>query len=226
MIAFGPIAGACKLKSKQGLEKNNMTKIGLFYGSNTGHTEEVAGKLSEYLRDAGYDVEMHNVAGTDSNDMIKYDMLIMAASTWKDGELPEDWKTAYNEYANFDFSGKRVAFVGLGDQANYPQNFADAVGKLARPVDTNGGRIFGRWPTRGYDFESSRAVKEDHFYGLILDEDNEDDLTDERIREWTALLSSELQGGEYSVSGEMVDDTAELNDGDDMEPDNNDDDIK
>ncbi|MEW5924705.1 MAG: flavodoxin [Candidatus Zixiibacteriota bacterium] len=193
-----------------------MTKIGLFYGSNTGHTEEVAGKLSEYLREAGYDVEMHNVAGTNINKMMKYDMLIMAASTWKDGELPEDWKAAYNEYANLDFSGKRVAFVGLGDQANYPQNFADAVGKLARPVDTNGGRIFGQWPTDGYDFESSHAVKGDHFYGLILDDDNEDDLTDERIREWTALLSRQLQGREYADDSEMLDDEVESAGTDDM----------
>lgn len=194
-------------KSLEDLGKQQMTKIGLFYGSNTGHTEEVAGKLSEYLREAGYEVEMHNVAGTDISKMMKYDMLIMAASTWKDGELPEDWKNAYNEYANFDFSGKQVAFVGLGDQANYPKNFADAVGKLARPVDTNGGRIFGQRPIDGYDFESSHAVKGDHFYGLVLDEDNEDDLTDERIREWTALLNRQLQGREYAGEPDDSDDT-------------------
>ena len=187
-----------------------MTKIGLFYGGNTGHTEEAAGKLSEYLREAGYEVEMHNVAGSDIGQITKYDMLIMAASTWKDGELPEDWKTAYNEYANYDFSGKRVAFVGLGDQADYPQNFADAVGKLARPVDTNGGRIFGQWPTDGYDFESSRAVKGDHFYGLILDEENEDDLTDERIREWTTLLNLQLRGGEFAGESDDSDETNEM----------------
>jgi len=42
----------------------------------------------------------------------------------------------------------------------------------------------------------------DRFYSLVLDEDKQEDLTDDRIQEWTELLKSQLTGREYINHGE------------------------
>ncbi len=46
----------------------------------------------------------------------------------------------------------------------------------------------GQWPTEGYDFDASKAVKNGQFVGLALDEDNQSELTESRITTWVAQL--------------------------------------
>jgi flavodoxin I len=49
------------------------------------------------------------------------------------------------------------------------------------------------WPTDGYNFEASRAVfEEGWFVGLALDEDNQSDLTMDRIREWLEQIAQDV----------------------------------
>jgi|GEM_PF-3285825 len=40
------------------------------------------------------------------------------------------------------------------------------------------------------------------FYSLVLDEDKQEDMTDDRIQEWVKLLKSQLMGREYINHGE------------------------
>jgi flavodoxin len=47
-------------------------------------------------------------------------------STWGIGDLQQDWDTRINLLAPVDFSGKKVAFFGLGDAMGYPDSFLDA----------------------------------------------------------------------------------------------------
>ena len=55
--------------------------------------------------------------------------------------------------AKFDFTGKKVGFIGLGDQDGYPDNFLDALGIIWDVVEKNGGSLFGTWPTDGFEFD-------------------------------------------------------------------------
>ncbi|BDA73963.1 hypothetical protein CAL7716_081290 [Calothrix sp. PCC 7716] len=36
------------------------------------------------------------------------------------GELQDDWDNFFDELDNIDFSGKKVAYFGVGDQNDYP----------------------------------------------------------------------------------------------------------
>ena len=170
-------------------------QVGLFYGTNTGNTETVAQMLADELKGNGMEVDVLDMASASVDDMSKFDNIIIACPTWNDGELQDDWDAVFAEYERFDFSGKNVAFLGLGDQDGYPDNFLDALGTLAKPVLKNGGNIVGYWSTEGYDFSVSTGVADNgKFYGLGIDQDNQEDMTEERIKAWVAQLKSEFAG--------------------------------
>ena len=143
-----------------------MEKIGLFWGSNTGNQEDAVKFLQEYMEGEGYTLELFNIADTDPIKMLDYNKLIIGCPTWHIGELQDDWETIYDEYKKIDFNGKTAAFFGMGDQIGYPDNFLDAIGLLAKPFMENGGKLIGRWPTEGYEFDNSVAQDGDDFVSV------------------------------------------------------------
>jgi flavodoxin I len=168
-----------------------MTKIGLFFGTQTGNTEMIAEQIQKEL--GGSDVvSLHDVYSAEVSDFEDYDALIIGCPTWNIGEMQSDWEGLYDELDKVDFSGKMVAYFGPGDQIGYADNFQDAMGLLEAKIASLGGKTVGHWPTDGYDFTASKAVKNGKFVGLALDEDNQPELTDARIRVWTAQLKQEL----------------------------------
>ena len=54
-----------------------------------------------------------------------------------------------------------------------------------------GAKIIGKVPTDGYTFEESKSVIDGKFCGLAIDEDNESDLTDERLSNWVKQIGAE-----------------------------------
>lgn len=48
----------------------------------------------------------------------------------------------------------------------------DALGILEEKNSERGVTTVGYWPTNGYDFNESKALRDDKFVGLALDEDN------------------------------------------------------
>jgi flavodoxin I len=66
------------------------------------------------------------------------------------------------------------------------------MGILEDKISQLGGKTVGYWPTDGYDFNESRAVKNGKFVGLALDEDNESELTDDRIKKWVVQIKGEF----------------------------------
>ncbi len=170
-----------------------MEKIGLFWGSNTGNQEEATEFLKDYMVSEGCEFDEYNIADTDPNKMLDYKMLIIGCPTWHIGELQDDWDFIYEKYKELDFSGITAAFFGCGDQVGYPDNFLDAIGLLAKPFMENGGSLVGRWPTEGYEFDSSLALDGDEFLGLGLDNDNEEELTEERLIIWAELIKDEFK---------------------------------
>jgi flavodoxin I len=165
-------------------------KIGLFYGTQTGKTESAA----EMIRDAfgGDVVTLNDVSQAEADDLTEYECLIIGCPTWNIGELQSDWEGIYPDLDDVDFSGKLVAYFGTGDQIGYSDNFQDAIGILEEKISEKGGKTVGYWPTDGYDFNESKAVRNGKFCGLALDEDNQSDLTDERIQAWVAQLKTEF----------------------------------
>lgn len=165
--------------------------IGIFYGSSGGATESVAENILNAL---GLKAELFDISDIDIEKLGEYSHLIIGTSTWGEGELQDDWDDKFSEYEQLDFTGKTVAFFGLGDQEGYEENFVDGMGILHDAAVKNGATVVGNnWPVDGYDFEDSIAVKDGAFIGLAIDEDNQDDLTEERVGKWTDLIRPSFQ---------------------------------
>ncbi|NJN86956.1 MAG: hypothetical protein HC881_12505 [Leptolyngbyaceae cyanobacterium SL_7_1] len=106
-----------------------MTTIGLFYGTQTGNTQTAAELIQQEFGGNGV-VEVHDIAVADPEDFASYDCLIIGCPTWNIGELQSDWDGFYEELEAIDFTNKKVAYFGAGDQIGYADNFQDAMGIL------------------------------------------------------------------------------------------------
>lgn len=157
-----------------------MEKIGLFFGSDTGVTEDIVERIQNAFKQK--EIQLHNIADSTKEDIEGYDKLILASSTWGEGDLQADWEEFEDTLQEIDFTGKTIAFVGLGDQDSYGDTFCNALGHFYEY--TKGANIIGQTSTDGYEYEDSTAIVDGEFVGLILDEDNQSDLTDERIQTW------------------------------------------
>lgn len=166
-------------------------EIGLFYGSTTGMTEDVAFRIEEIAK------TQHNITLTpiniidleDPNDMFLYKKIILGIPTWNYGEYQDDWEMVVDKIADADLHGITIAFFGLGDQVGYPEYYLDAVGMLAEQLAAQGASFVGEWPSSDYKFENSKALlKNGNFIGLAIDEDSEPEKTTERLTTWLAQV--------------------------------------
>ena len=92
---------------------------------------------------------------------------------------------------NQDFAGKPVAILGLGDSSGYSDFFCDAMEELYTAFLQSGAKMIGKVPTSGYTYDDSKSVIDGKFCGLPIDEDNESELTDERLSQWVQQINSE-----------------------------------
>ncbi len=165
--------------------------IGIFYGSNGGVTETIAENIKDAL---GLEANLHDIADTDMDVFGEYTQIIIGTSTWGDGDLQDDWDDCFSDFEGVDFSGKTLAFFGTGDQEGYDENFLDAMGTLHDAAVKNGANVVGNgWSTDGYEYDESTAVQDGAFIGLAIDEDNQDNLTDERIEKWVAIIKPSFE---------------------------------
>ncbi len=164
--------------------------VGLVFGTDTGNTEEIGDKISAELAEHGCSVEMINVTDASPEVIESFDFIIMGIPTWDFGGIQQDWEEFEEQILETKLHGKIVALYGLGDQRGYGDYFVDAMGWLNERVLKAGAKVIGEWPTEGYDFEESLAANEDksQFCGLAIDEDQQIELTDERITGWVNLL--------------------------------------
>ena len=164
-----------------------MAKIGVFYGSTTGVTEEVANKISAKLDNA----DVYNIAGN-LEKMNDYDVIIMGTSTWGYGDLQDDWQGVLDDMPSLNLSGKKVAYFGTGDQSSFSDTFIDGIGIIHEKIKDSGVILIGETETDGYTFDGSRGVEDGKFLGLAIDEVNQSDLTDERVEKWTEEIKKAL----------------------------------
>ncbi|MCF6169458.1 MAG: flavodoxin [Bacteroidales bacterium] len=166
-----------------------MEAIGIFYGSTYGMTEKSAKEIKKAFGRAKVDV--YNLADAGIEDMKKYRNLIFGTSAWGIGEMQDDWERFIDRLPEMDFSERKLALFGLGDQKEYPESFVDGLGTLyCRLPDKS--CVVGQTSTESYDFYFSLANKDGEFVGLVLDEHHQKDLTAQRIKKWVAQLKKEF----------------------------------
>lgn len=166
-----------------------MKKTGIFYGSTTGTTEEIARKIAKQLGVSDSDV--HDASKLDEALVGGYEVLLLGTSTWGDGDLQDDWYDAVKILQGMDLSSKTIALFGCGDSDSYTDTFCDGIGILYNDLKGTGAKFCGSVSTEGYTFDNSIAVADGKFVGLAIDDVNEDDKTDERIAHWVDILKSE-----------------------------------
>lgn len=175
-----------------------MANIGIFFGTDTGNTRKIAKQIAKLLGDKVGKPE--NIKNVSIDDLLAYDVLILGSPTYGEGELPgltagtstESWEEFMPQLAGADFSGKTIALYGLGDQVGYPGNFVDAMGMIYDAFADCGAKFVGFTSTEGYEFDRSKAVLDDQFVGLVLDEDNQKELSEARLNDWLASIAGVL----------------------------------
>ncbi|MGP2657069.1 flavodoxin [Malaciobacter sp. WC5094] len=159
----------------------------IFYTTSTGNTTEIATKLAEELGG----IEVFDLSAN-LDKVEQYDKVILGASTWGDGDLNDDLDEVWDEFCELDFSGKNVALFSLGDQEGYGDTFVDALGTIYEQVNSKSANVVGFTSTDGYEYDESKAEIDGKFVGLVIDEDNQDDLTDDRIKAWAEDIKGDI----------------------------------
>jgi len=161
-----------------------VTSIGLFFGSDEGNSEAVSFRIQQ--RFGAENLTVHDIGEVTQLEFADYERVILGIPTWDFGQIQSDWEEFWDDISEVDFSGKTVALFGLGDQFGYGDYFLDAMGMLHDVIVANGAAIVGHWPTAGYDFDESKALVpgKDLFVGLAIDEDQQEELTRERLDLW------------------------------------------
>ncbi len=172
-----------------------MSKIGIFFGTDSGTTRLIAKKIAKNMKKRLGDdavVKPLNVNRIDAEQLLSYQSLILGTPTYGEGLLPgkesdndeASWTDFLPQLAGRDFSGKKIALYGLGDQETYPNHFVDGIKLLHDFFSAAGAELVGGCTTEDYQFNHSTAVVDDRFIGLALDQHLQNLLTDERIDVW------------------------------------------
>ena len=170
-----------------------MKKIGIFYGSTTGNTEMVSQEIQKIL---GEDiVDLHDVESSDKLSLNDYECLLFGIPTWDIGQLQEDWADWLDNLNDekIQLKGKKCAVFGVGDQEGYPDTFGDALKAIYDILEKRGAVIIcDEWSKESYEFEDSLAIKDNKLIGMMIDEDSQPELTNDRIQQYTELLKKKL----------------------------------
>ena len=174
-----------------------MKKLAIIYWPKGGSVEHVANIIKEKLTD--FTVSFFCVEDMNVDQLREYDAFIFGGSTvgadyWSNKETEMDWRPFFAEMEKkaVSLKGKKGALFGLGNQVLYPDNFVDDMMYMKKKLEAAGLQIIGETSTEGYDFSESKAVVDDKFVGLALDEDSESELTRLRIDTWISVVSEEL----------------------------------
>jgi len=176
-----------------------MSKIGIFFGTDSGTTRLIAKKIAKKLGSELCDKPL-NINRVKLADLLAYDALILGTPTYGEGQVPSlatgaengSWGEFLPQLSGADLSNKRIALYGLGDQEKYPGRFVDALFELYWVLENCGASLVGNWPIEGYTFQHSKAVIDGQFVGLVLDQTTQSLLTESRIDTWLDMIKPML----------------------------------
>lgn len=174
-----------------------MSKTAIIYSPQGGNVNSVADKLEEMI---GKDnVAIFPAKEVRKEDVDAFDQMILVGSTvgadhWDNEIIVDEWAGFYEMIQNTSLENKKVALVGLGNCVIYPDHFADGMAIHYERLMRQNARIFGFVDAKEYDFTDSESVNDEGFFcGLAIDEDNEPELTDERLEKWISILGSDFE---------------------------------
>ena len=166
------------------------------YWPEKGNVENASAKIADRLND--HEVELKPITRITPQDLNDYDNWIVGGSTvgshvWMDADDSNRWHDYFRKLDTVNLNNKVVAFFGLGDQILYPHHFVDGLGVFEEEFGKRNAHVVGQWPVEGYNFYDSEGMKDNRFFGLALDEDQQPELTDDRISRWLEILKKEFK---------------------------------
>merc|ERR1719384_43993 len=170
---------------------NSALNAKVYFDTSTGNTETCAGYIADA---AGYSIQS---VGDDEGEMASEDSIIVGAPTWNTGADEERSGTSWDSFLyetlpGLNLAGKKVAVFGCGDQESYGEYYCDAAGELYDQFEKAGCKMYGMTSTEGYDHSESKSERDGKFVGLMFDEDNQPDESEERAQKWVAQLKEEV----------------------------------
>jgi len=167
-----------------------MKKIGLFYSFNSTNTARIAEIIASHFSEEQLD--KINAELVTEKEFLAYDHYILGVPTWFDGELPTYWDEFGPAIERLNLHNKLFALFGLGDQKGYPENFVDALGIMAKLLESREGKLVGFTSAKGYNFEHSQAIRGSNFIGLAIDTKNQSALIEKQIESWIQHIIKEF----------------------------------
>jgi flavodoxin I len=194
-------------------KRSHLTELdatGVFFGTSTGCTEEVAEKLVNRINEvngagsAEGPFPVDDLKGSLSERFASFDSLLLGTPTWNTDAEKQRSGTGWDELYYADemegmkadqsaLKGKRVGVFGLGDMSSYGENYADASGELHDVVLSLGMDTKGTHTTidDSYTHDASKAIVDGKWCGLMCDEVNQADLTEKRVGAWVEQLKGD-----------------------------------
>lgn len=171
-----------------------MMRVGILYTSVSRATSEVADLIQTQLGSKA--AEPADIADIDVQSLESYEALVVGSPTYntnaEDNRTGTPWDDfLYGDLNKANLNGKPVAVYGVGDAVGYPKFFCDAIEELHDRFQSQGCRMIGYTPSDSVEYESSKAVRDDHFLGLALDTVNEGADTSKRVNAWCDQIASE-----------------------------------
>lgn len=117
--------------------------IAIIYASTTGNTEAVADKISALLTDAKLENKTSRAEETDHSFITENSTFVFATSTWDHGKINPLFDELLDYISKNDMSGKKAAFVGLGDKSYEPEAFNTGIKILKEAFVKAGGTEIG-----------------------------------------------------------------------------------
>lgn len=107
-------------------------EVNIVYASTSGNTETVVETVATVLKKNGIEVILWRSEQTPIEVLTKKEneYFVLASSTWEHGVLNHFFQRLFDEMSSQDFSGKKAAFIGLGDMRYEPVLFNQGIKQL------------------------------------------------------------------------------------------------
>ena len=146
------------------------TDIAILYATMTGNARECAERTATALRKAGFTARVHDLGHYDPRDLLTESTVLLAISTWGEGEPPDDGIAFFDyvkELKEASLRNLRFAVFALGDTSY--DNFCQCGRDLDRMFEERGAsRLLAR-VDNDLDFEEALACWREAVAGAIQD---------------------------------------------------------
>ncbi|MDP6891752.1 MAG: flavodoxin domain-containing protein [Verrucomicrobiota bacterium] len=94
-------------------------EITIFYGTETGNSQDLAEKSESILNEEGYNISVLSLEDANPDDLLEIQLSLFIVSTWGEGDPPLDAEDFYEtlKLCELELSNLNYGIMGLGDRS-------------------------------------------------------------------------------------------------------------